>query len=347
MQTQTISGFQLAPQQRRLWNLQQNSSAFCSQCSILIDGNLQPETLQNAIQEIVNHHDILRTKFYCPPGLKSPVMVVADQGSFNWEYIDLSDSVQEDIVAKIQELFWQARQEHQNISQVYPLGLFLIKLSNYQYILIISLPALCADTRTIKNLVNQISQAYHQCCQGKGLSTNYVQYVQFSEWQNQLLVDEDAEEAKSYWQQQTINSLSALKLPHEQEGKSEQFTTDRYQLAISQELSDKINHFAQKYDVTPDVILLACWKILIWRITGESEIVIGTAASRREYEELNDVLGLLATWLPIKTQLTPNLNFTEVLAAVAQTVENAAEWQDYFVPKTLETNGLIAFPIGF
>ena len=79
------------------------------------------------------------------------------------------------------------------------------------------------------------------------------------------------------------------------------------------------------------VILLACWQILIWRLTGESEIVIGTAASRREYEELNDVLGLLATWLPIKTKFTPNLNFIEVLAAVAQTLENAAEWQDYFV----------------
>ena len=50
MQTQIISGFQLAPQQKRLWNLQQNSSAFCSQASILIDGNLQPEILQNAIR---------------------------------------------------------------------------------------------------------------------------------------------------------------------------------------------------------------------------------------------------------------------------------------------------------
>ncbi|MTJ09881.1 condensation domain-containing protein, partial [Anabaena sp. UHCC 0204] len=347
MQTQVISGFQLAPQQKRLWHLQQNSSAFCSQCSILIDGNLQPEILENTIHQLVNHHDILRTSFYRPPGVKTPVMVVADKNSLNWQYLDLSNLYQENISSKIQELCWQARQEYKNKSQDLPLRLCLIKLSDNQHILIISLPALCADNRTIKNLVNQISQGYEQSCQGKEISGDYVQYVQFSEWQNQLLTDEDAEEGRAYWQQQRINSLSALKLPDERQIKNHKFVTERYQLVISQELLTQINAFAQKYEKTPDVVLLACWQILIWRLTGEAEIVIGTAASRREYEELNDVLGLLATWLPIKTKFTPNLNFREVLAAVKQTLENATEWQDYFVPEAVENDGLIAFPIGF
>jgi len=347
MQTETISGFRLAPQQKRLWNLQQNSSAFCSQASILIEGNLQPEILQQAIGQIVNHHDILRTSFYRPPGVKTPVMVVADRSSFNWKYLDLSDSSEEDISTRIQGFFWEARQEHQNLSQASPLRLYLIKLSDTQHIFIISLPALCADTRTIKNLINQISQVYAQCCQGKALSGDYVQYVQFSEWQNQLLEDEDAEEAQEYWQQQKISSLSALKLPNERQGKNQQFVTDSYQLVITQELSDKIYYFSQNDDKMPDVILLACWQILIWRLTGESEIVIGTVSERREYEELHNVLGLLATWLPIKTKFTSNLNFTEVLTAVAQTLENATEWQDYFIPEAVEQDSFIAFPIGF
>ncbi|MBF1989859.1 non-ribosomal peptide synthetase [Fischerella thermalis] len=347
MQTETISGFRLAPQQKRLWNLQQNSSAFYSQASILIEGNLQLEILQKAIGQIVNHHDILKTSFYRPPGVKTPVMVVADRSSLNWQYLDLSDSCHEDISTKIQELFWEARQEYQNLSQASPLRLYLIKLSDTQHTLIISLPALCADTRTIKNLVNQISQAYAQCCQGEEFSEEYVQYVQFSEWQNQLVEDEDAQEAKEYWQQQKISSLSVLKLPNERQEKSEQFISDSYQLLINQELSEQIYCFAQKYDIAPDIILLACWQILIWRLTGESEIVIGTASDRRDYEELHDVLGLLATWLPIKTKFTPNLNFIEVLAVVAQTLENAAEWQDYFVPAPVEQDNFIAFPIGF
>lgn len=343
MQTKTISGFQLAPQQKRLWTLQQNSSTFYTQASILIEGNLKTDTLEQAIEQIVNHHDILRTSFYRPPGVKTPIMVVADKSYLHWEYLDLSDSSQQDISTKIQGLFWQARQEYQTLL----LPLYLIKLLDNQHILIISLPALCADKITIKNLVNQISQAYAQCCQGKKFSGEYVQYVQFSEWQNQLLEDEAVEEAQEYWQQQKISSLSALRLPNERQSKSEQFITDSCQLVINQELFAQISYLAQKYDKTPDVIFLACWQILIWRLTGEAEIVIGTASDRREYEELYNVLGLLATWLPIKTQFTPNLNFIEVLAAVAQTLENAAEWQDYFIPEALEPDSFLAFPIGF
>lgn len=126
MQTETISGFRLAPQQKRLWNLQQNSSAFCSQASILIEGNLQPEILQKTIGDVVNRHEILRTSFYCLPGIKTPVMVVAHKSSFNSEYIDLSGLLQEDTSKKIQELLWKARQEYQNIPQVSPLSLYLI-----------------------------------------------------------------------------------------------------------------------------------------------------------------------------------------------------------------------------
>ncbi|HLO87427.1 MAG TPA: AMP-binding protein, partial [Nostocaceae cyanobacterium] len=340
MQTPTISGFQLAPQQKRLWQLQQNSSAFYAQCAVCIEGNLQPEILQNAIGKIINQHEILRTNFYRLPGVKTPVMVISDRNTPMWEYLDYGDK--QDISTKIQELFSIARQE--NLNQDSLLRLFLIKLSTTEYILVISLPALCADTQSLKNLVNQISQAYSQCCQNQELSREYIQYTQFSEWQNQLLEDEDAKEAKEYWQQQKINSLAALKLPGEQRGKNSQFVTDNYQLVLSQELVEQISNLAQKYHTSIDIILLACWQILIWRITGESEIVIGTAASRREYEELNDTLGLLATYLPIKNQFTPNLCFSEVLKLVEKTLENAAEWQDYFVS---ETEDFVVFPIGF
>jgi amino acid adenylation domain-containing protein len=347
MQTETISGFRLSPQQQRLWNLQQHSSAFCSQASVVITGNLQINILHQAVEVIVNHHDILRTSFYRPPGMKNPVMVVNQEISCAWEYLDFSAATEEDIAAKIPGLFWQGRQKCQSLSPKSLLNLFLIKLAADYHILIISLPALCGDTRSIKKLVQQISQAYNQYCQGETFRAEYVQYFQFSEWQNQLVTDEDAEIAQAYWQEQAIPSLSSVKLPYEVKSQEEKFVTDSYPLAIDSELWEKIENFAQNYNVKPEIILLACWQILIWRLTGESEIVIGTASDRCEYAELDNTLGLLATWLPIKTKFTSNLNFTEVLAALEETLENAAEWQDYFVPEAVEENSLIAFPIGF
>lgn len=347
MQNQAITGFQLAPQQKRLWQLQQNSSAFCSQSSIFIAGNLQPEILRKAIEQIVVRHDILRTSFSTLPGIKTPVMVVKNRSSFAWEYLDLSNAYSEDIQIKTKELFWESRQKYHNLITDTFLCLYLIKLSQQEHILIISLPAICADARTIKNLVNQIAEAYEQCCQGKTFDREYIQYAQFSEWQNQLLAEEDAYLAQKYWQQQKINSLSSLQLPNERKVNNKPFLIDSYQLIWDQELVEKIYSFQDKYDTKLEIILLSCWQILIWRLTRKSEIVIGTASDRRDCEELHDILGLLATWLPIKIKLTPNLCFTEVLELVAKTLETASEWQDYFVPEAIEEDNILAFPVGF
>ncbi|HLP88084.1 MAG TPA: amino acid adenylation domain-containing protein [Nostocaceae cyanobacterium] len=343
IQTPTISGFKLAPQQKRIWLLQQNSSAFCSQCAVLIEGKLQLEILQNALDEIVKESEILRTNFYTLPGVKVPVMVINDQSFYNWEYLDLTNEIQLDIQVKIREIFWLLRQNHQNN----PLNLFLIQVSSTQHILIISLPALCADSQTLTNLVAQISDVYVQCDQGTAVNNETVQYIQFSEWQNQLLTDEDAETTQEYWQQQLNSHLSSLKLPDQQISQHSHFITDTYKLELNQELIAQIEQLAQKYQTSVDVILLACWKILIWKLTGESEIIIGTASSRREYEELKNTLGLLATWLPIKTQLQPNLQFSEVLAQVIQSLENAIDWQDYFTPEFRENEQPLVFPFGF
>jgi amino acid adenylation domain-containing protein len=224
----------------------------------------------------------------------------------------------------------------------------LATLSVNNYILLISLPSLCADTWTLKNLVTEISNSYSACLERKAVSEEIIQYLQFSEWQNQLLEDEDAETAKQYWDEQKLSSLSSLKLPFENKLlQPSKFEIDCCRLDISSNITAKIAILAQKYNTSVDVVLLACWQTLIWRLTGQLNIGIGMASDRRNYEELDNLLGLVATWLPIKSYLTPDLRFPEVIELANQTIEASTEWQDYFVPKTVENYEQLAFPIGF
>ncbi|MGL6341337.1 MAG: condensation domain-containing protein, partial [Waterburya sp.] len=111
-------------------------------------------------------------------------------------------------------------------------------------------------------------------------------------------------------------------------------------IEITSDITAQLETIAQEYQTTTATILLACWQILIWRLTDEPSIVIGTDCDRREYEEMHSIMGLLATWLPIKTDFTSDLTFVEVLASLEETLESVREWQDYFVPESL-------FPIGF
>ncbi|MFB2973200.1 amino acid adenylation domain-containing protein [Aerosakkonema sp. BLCC-F183] len=343
MQTKTISGFRLSPQQKRLWLLQQDGFSTQASCAILLEGNLQSKILKLALQKVVERHDILRTNFRRLPGMKTPVMVVEDSSDTLWREIDLTDCKPEEQLAKIEDIFQWERHQSFKFEKEALLRSNLIMLSPEKHILIINLPALCADSWTLNNLVQEIGNSYAACLQGEELDDEVVQYVQFSEWQNQLLEDEDAETGKNYWEQQDFSNLPALKLPWENPyfGKTE-FQPECFTCDINSDVAELIEALVQKDEISVDVFFLTCWQILLWRLTGETDIIVGTGCDRREYEELHDALGLFATWLPIHCRLASDLRFGEVLELVNKAKENASEWQDYFVEEELTF-----FPFGF
>lgn len=75
---QVIEGFRLSPQQTRLWFEQHDSNAYHAQCTILIDGPLNKEVLNDALLEVINRHEVLRTTYHQVPGVKIPVQVISD-----------------------------------------------------------------------------------------------------------------------------------------------------------------------------------------------------------------------------------------------------------------------------
>ncbi|MEH2455999.1 non-ribosomal peptide synthetase [Nostoc sp.] len=348
MPNKITQGFRLSPQQKRLWSLQQYSSAYFAQCALLVEGNLKQEVLKVALQQVIIRHGILRTTFHCLPGMKIPVMDVENSSLLSWNNINLSHCEPKEISSKIVELFQVSAALTSDFEQGTPLCISLLTLSVNKHILLISLPSLCADTWTLKNLVTEISNSYSACLQSERLSEEVIQYLQFSEWQNQLLVDEDAEAAKQYWHEQKLSPLTSLKLPFESQPlQPSKFDINCCRLDITPDVTAKIATLAQKYDTSTAIVLLACWQTLIWRLTGQPDIVIGMASDRRDYEELYNLLGLVATWLPINSHLTPDLRFQEVVELANQTIEASAEWQDYFVPEPIENHHQLAFPIGF
>lgn len=333
MQNQITKGFRLAPQQKRILSLQQDSSAYCIQGAVLLEGNLQPEILKDALQKVVNQQEILRTTFRHFPGMKTPVMVIANSSSLSWHTINLSDLKSEEQEAKIESLFLEQRHQDFDLEQGSIWRSLLLKISATKHVLIVTLPSLCGDAWTLKNLVAEISKTYSACLQGEEVSEPVVQYVQFSEWQNQLLEDDDAEAGKEYWKQQDFSNANSLKLPFESKSwQQSKFEPSCLSVTLGSDVLGKIEALGQQYDTSASVVLLTCWQILLWRVTGLSDIIVGTIYDRREgeYEPLHNVLGLLATWLPIKVNVVPDLRFTEALELVKKAMGNAEEWQDYF-----------------
>jgi amino acid adenylation domain-containing protein len=347
MQTQEkiIDGFRLSPQQKRVWNLQKDSLVYRVQAAISMEGSLKIDLLKLALEQVINRQEILRTNFIKPPGIKTPIQKINAQGLLYWQEIDLSDRAYTEQLNQTEYVYQQEKLIAWDFEQGSLLRVVLIKLSAEKSILLLNLPAICADTWSIKNLVQEISTCYSACLQGIELNNHeIIQYLQFSEWQNELLEDTDSEVGKQYWEKYNFSALPKLSLPLENKlvADSYKFSIDSYECKIESKLLTKIAALVEKHQSSISGFLLSCWQILLWRLTEESNIVIGIAADGRKYEELETVIGVLTKYLPISVNLESSLRFDEVLHIVSQSVQEAGEWQEYFtwddLPEFQDTN---------
>lgn len=167
MKSEVIQGFQLSPQQKRLWLSQQDSNIYFSQVAILLEGILDIKVLKAAIDKVVNRHEILRTRFHRRPGIKFPIQVIVETSTPLWCSINLRNFNQQEQELKIEELLQEERSLTLKLEKESPVRFSLLSLANNQHILIISLPSLCADSWSLNNLVKEISLSYALCLQGQ------------------------------------------------------------------------------------------------------------------------------------------------------------------------------------
>jgi amino acid adenylation domain-containing protein len=330
MHAEMTNLIRISPQQKHLWlQMQDNAQAYCSQIAINIDGNLNYKTLKSALENISDRLEIFRTTFHSLPGMNLPLQSINNGTKISLLQSDWTNLTPQLQTAKIDALFADQSLQYFDLTQPKNSHVNLIKLSTNKHILFISLPALYADAKTLDNLITEIGHAYTACLQGEVLSDELMQYADVSEWLNDLLESEDTETARKYWHQQNIAAVLDLRIPFENKSKK-QFAPQSLSLEINSVTAAKLQILSKKYHTSMETILLAAWQVLLWRLSGQSDIVIGVAGDGREYDELKQVLGLLTKYLPTHSYLEGNLKFSELLEKLAASLEFVKKWQEYF-----------------
>ena len=332
--TTTLAGFRLSPQQKYLWILQENNINYLAKCTIKIQGKVKVNILKSALEKILNRHDSFRTTFQRRPGIKMPIQVILDKGKIDWNYLNLSNLKWEKQTEKIGEILQNQNGLMAQLDQqpIFPTA--FLTLSEEEHILLVSLPALIADSFTLNNLVKEISESYDLCLKESDFDESAVQYLQFSEWQNELLEEEEAETEIAYWQNQQFQSVN---LPFEKSHfEKEKFTPEEYSLNLDSNVLAKLEANILP-NITIDNFLLGCWQILLWQLTKQSDITVKTVFSGRQYEDLEEVMGLLAKSLPISCKLEDNLTFTKLLEDISDRFTEVTERQEYFINSETET----------
>jgi amino acid adenylation domain-containing protein len=329
-----IEGFHLSPQQKRLWSLQQGGTGHVAQCSIALEGALNERVLEEALRQVVARAEILRTAFRRLPALQLPVQSVAESAAPEWRTLDLGGGGVESLEAAAQELALEDARRPFDLERGPTLRALLLRLAAGSHLLTLTLPSLCADSGTLKNLFEELSRRYAARLGGESPREEEEEesptYAQISEWQNELLEGEDAAEGERFWRGYDLASLSLQTLPYAA-GARAAASFSALPLRLAPESAAQLDLLPERYGATAADWLRACWQVLLWRLTRREELVIGDLADGREFELLEGALGPLAKPLPVRVRLSGGESFTEALAQAAESARAAREWQEHFV----------------
>jgi len=337
MQEQMIEGYRLSPQQKHLWLLQQDGTPYRSVCAMTLAGPLDVARLRAALREVVMRHEILHTSFHRTAGMKAPVQVIDDENRFGWERVDLSGADAERQEAKLRDVYERECQRRDEFDQGIVLQATLVDLAAENYVLVVGLPALCADSWTLRNLVDEIRRGYNATDEPLDQSFGEVtQYLQFSEWQNEMVEgeDEEAQRGRAYWRKQAEGALLDLTLPFEARPGTAPATLvaapERVEVRIDATVVNAIEKLAAAHGSSATNVLLACWQTLLWRLSGQAEVVVDYVSDGRQYEELRDAAGLFAKAVPVRVEIEGHTRFSDLVQHVTEAISEASEWQAYY-----------------
>src|SRR6185295_18005501 len=212
----------------------------------------------------------------------------------------------------------------------------LLPLSPSEHLLLIALPAVSADPWTLDRLVSEICDAYAGETNG---DTEPIQYVQYSEWQNGLLEEQEAEEGRRFWR--ATLEIPALTLPFESREASPDglFLPRRIAVPVAPRLAAGIERLCTRQGTSLPDFLLGCWQLLLWRISGQDEVVVRRIFDGRKLEELHEGIGLFAKYLPVGVDFGADLCLNDLWPEVRRAVGEASLWQEYFTEELAETGG--------
>ncbi|HEX6865193.1 MAG TPA: condensation domain-containing protein, partial [Thermoanaerobaculia bacterium] len=267
MQDQAVQGFRLSPQQKRVWLLQRGGSAYRAQVALALPGALDRPGLERAFERVMARHQILQTVFRRRPGIRVPLQAVAGGDRPEWRELDLGGLPPDEQEARLAELFEEEGLRPFDFENGPLVRALLVASGGESHRLVLTLPALVADSHSLANLAQEIRRA---CADPAGSASleEPVQYLQFSEWQNDLLDEPEDPVGPDYWRRHGVSPAAPFEPPFVGSAGADAFLPRRVSVPLPPELLAAIDVCSERHGVSRNAFLLAAWRTLLLRLGG-------------------------------------------------------------------------------
>ncbi len=335
--------------QQRLWFLDQlvpNNPFYNVPAALGLTGTLNLVALEQTFNEIVRRHEVLRTNLIVVDG--EAVQSIAPSLTISIPVIDLRALPSATRETEAQNAIAQAALQPFSLSTDPLLRVTLVQLDDAEHILLINMHHIISDGWSIGVLIKEIGALYTAYLHpqnplpasgegaGGGVLPIPIQYADFAHWQRQWLQGEILENQLAYWRQQ-LDNISLLNLPTDRPRPAVQsYQGASQRLQLSKSLSEALEALSQQEGVSLFMTLLAAFKILLYRYTQQEDITIGSPIANRNRSEIEGLIGFFVNSLVLRTDLSGNPTFREVLQQVREVALGAYAHQDLPFEKLVE-----------
>ncbi|PKV11645.1 non-ribosomal peptide synthetase [Xanthomonas prunicola] len=326
--------------QKRLWFLAQLDTranlASHIPIGLRLHGALAADVLQRALDRIVARHEALRTRFVAVDGGARQEIAPADSG-FALRRFDLSQHPDADT-----EIRAHAQHEANEVFDLSngPLARGrLLRLGNDTHVLFLTLHHLVADGWSIGVLVREFVALYTAMIDGQPdpLPPLPLQYADVAVWQQHTLGEHALQRQRRFWQDHLAGAPELLELPTDRPRPALQdYRGDALTFQVDQPTSIALKALSERHGATLYMTLLAGWAILLARLSGQQEVVIGSPVANRNRSELEPLIGLFLNTQALRIDLSADPSVAALLAQVRAIALAAQDHQDLPFEQVIE-----------
>lgn len=325
------SGFALSYAQQRLWFIDQltpGRAAYNNPGGMRLAGTLNLDALRNSLKEIVRRHEALRTRFIAVKG--EPQQVVDETTSLDIPIVELTGTPVNEREAEARRWARAEAAKPFNLEHGPVFRASLLRLSDQDHILLLNMHHIISDGWSAEVLLREFAAVYAALSTGRPspLPELPVQYADYSVWQRSWLKGAVLEDKLSYWKQHLVGFETAEIATDFPRPTVQGQSGSTLEVRFDNKVTDGVRELSRGQGATLYMVLLGALQLLIYRYSGQRDVLIGSPVAGRTQSQVEGLIGLFVNTLVLRTIFHEGLTFAELLGQVKKGTLEAFGHQD-------------------
>ncbi|MCP5064702.1 MAG: amino acid adenylation domain-containing protein, partial [Ignavibacteriae bacterium] len=326
--------------QQRLWFLDQlkpDDPSYNIPTAIRLQGDVKPEFIEEALNLIINKHEILRTSFKQVAG--KPYQDIADELKISIEVTDVIGNSNDNKIDEIKKIIKQKSLIPFNLSELPLLKCELLKIDDNNFVFLVVMHHIISDGWSLSLIIKEFVEIYTAVQKGTKpkIKELEIQYADFALWQQNHFETDEFKNQLKYWREELAEAPPMLELPYDKPKPNVQTNNSgQVEIAIKAETVSKLNVLSRSENATLFITLLSSFQLLLSKYSNSSDVVVGTPIAGRNNSQIENLVGFFVNNLAIRAKIDRKETFRDFLILVRDTTLSAYANQSLPFDKIVE-----------